>query len=34
MKSEKRQMTEGMEQPNQEKIECMEKKKRTNTWEY
>ena len=35
MKSRKRQMTEGTEQPNQEKkLELSEKRKFTNTWKY
>ena len=33
MKRVKRQMTEGAELPNQEKLERSEKKKLTNTWE-
>ena len=31
MKSRKRQMTEEMERPNQEKSDCLEKRKVTNT---
>ena len=34
MKSGKRQMTEWMELPNQEKSECSEERKLTNTWKY
>ena len=34
MKRRKRQMTEGIELPNQEKSERSEKRKRTNTWEH
>ena len=33
MKSGKRQMKKGIEQPNQEKSECSEKRKVTSTWE-
>ena len=34
MKSRKRHRTEGIELPNQEKSESLEKRKPTNTWEY
>ena len=34
MKSGKRHMMEGLELPNQEKLERSEKRKRKNTWEY
>ena len=34
MKCGKRHMTEGMELPNQKKLERSEKRKPTNTWEY
>ena len=34
MKSRKRHMTEGIELPNQEKLESLEKRKPTNTLEY
>ena len=34
MKNGKRHMTDGMELPNQEKLERSKKRKPTNTWEY
>ena len=34
MKSEKRQIAEGIELPDKKKSECSEKRKPTNTWEY
>ena len=34
MRSRKGHMTGGMKLPNQEKSECSEKRKLTNTWEY
>ena len=34
MRSGKRQMMEGIELPNHEKLECSKKRKPTNTWKY